>query len=602
MLKESLFSMQNCSFSYTKLALLKEISLAIHSNDKIALIGKNGVGKSTLMEIIAREKNIGEGEIWFHPEIRVGYLKQKIIIDSELNVFDFLRASKEEVNDSYKIDIIIDKLKIKGKQIIRDLSGGLKRKVFLAQLLVKEPNVILLDEPTNHLDIESIEWLEKFLFKDFSGAYLVVSHDRKFLSNVTNKVFWMDRGNIRISPKGFYNFEIWSNELIEHEKRELKNKDNFLRQELEWLSKGVKARRKRNERRRQNVRNLEKKVTQEKSDFLRSIKNVKLNQTDFSELGPNVICQFFNISKSFFINGKDYKVINDFNFKLTRGQKIGILGKNGSGKSTLLKIINGIIKPDSGTMKLRDSIKISYFDQENEQVDERLSIKENFLPSGGDYIDVNGVKKHICGYLKNFLFDPSSVNDKVSTLSGGQKNRLCLAKTLAKSSQLLILDEPTNDLDLETLDILIDFLENYNGTLLVSSHDRDFLDQVTKKNFFFDGNGNIEITLESCSEILNRLNKNDNLLTTNKNKSKLSVRKEKPKNIDKLIKKILKRIENIENNIENLTKSIELNDMFRLDKENFFKISEKIKFFQAELSNLEEEWKNLEEKKMTIDK
>ena len=596
MTKESLLSLQEIDFSYTKSKLLNNISLSIHNNDKIALIGKNGVGKTTFMQIIAKEKEIQDGQIWFHPEIKIGYLKQKNTINSKLKVFDYLNSKIEKDVDKYKTKIFIKKLKLNGNHITGELSGGLKRKVFLAELLIKEPNLLLLDEPTNHLDIESIEWLEDFLFNEFSGVYLVVSHDRRFLKNTTNKVFWMDRGQIKISPKGFYNFEKWSKSLIDHEQKQLNNKENFLKQELDWLHRGVKARRKRNERRKQNIIELEKKIVKDKSEFYKSIRTVSINSSTIIEPGTNIVLQFFKVNKSFSTEEEKLNLVNNFDFKLSRGQKIGILGNNGTGKSTFLKLITKEIKPDTGKIKLKDSIEISYFDQENQQMNDKLSIKENLIPNGGDYLTVNDTKQHICGYLKKFLFDPQSINDLVSTLSGGQKNRLLLAKTLANPKQLLILDEPTNDLDLETLDILIDFLNNYRGTMLVSSHDRDFLDEVSEKILFFDGYGKIEIFHEKCSSILKKVDKKDEV----KKEIELKRKKEKPKNIEKQIKQILNSIEKKENEMGKLSNDIDSIKSYNVNSEEFHLITEKIKNIQKEISFLEEEWKDLEEQKMTL--
>ncbi len=500
-------------------------------------------------------------------------------------------------DSKYKIDIICRKLKIEQNVNLTQLSGGVIRKVSLAKILLEEPNVLFLDEPTNHLDIESIEWLEKYLNEDFKGAFIVVSHDRRFLSNVTNKVFWMDRGNIKVSPKGFKNFETWSSQLIEQEKRELKNKNNTLKQELEWLSKGVKARRKRNERRKENVKLLEKEFKAQKSDFLKSISTVKFNQIDHSEVGPNIVAQLFNVSKKYNHYDKDIILLDKFDYKLSKGEKIGFLGKNGIGKSTLLKLIVKEIDPDFGTVKLRENIGYSYFDQKSEQINDNLSLKQNLIPNGGDYLDVNGSKKHICGYLKNFLFDPSNVDDKVKTLSGGQKNRLLLAKILANPKQLLVLDEPTNDLDLETLDMLIDFLDDYNGTALIASHDRDFLDQVTNKIFFFRGGGKIEVSVKPCDQILKSQNE-ENPLNDKKNNVGPNKSVKQPINLNKKIKQIVLKIEKIENLIKEYTKILEEANLYDNDRELFFLTSKKIELNQKELQKLEFEWRELEEKNL----
>ena len=595
MSKQVYLSLQECSFSYTKNPILKSISISIHKNDKIALVGKNGVGKSTLMQILAKEKKPGGGEIWFEPTVKIGFLKQRDKFELDISIEEYLISEirkKEPQNHIFKIDMICKELKIEKNFKINNLSGGLIRKVFLAELLINEPDVLLLDEPTNHLDIESIEWLEDYLKKNFKGAFLVVSHDREFLNYTTNKVFWMDRGNIKISPKGFENFESWSSEIIEHEKRKLKNESNLIKNELNWLSKGVKARRKRNIRRKENIFELRSKFKKEKSEFIKSISNIRFSNTQNFELGPNIIAQFFNVSKNFYNEKKEIKLFKDFNYKLMRGDKIGILGKNGSGKSTFFKLLINELKPDLGTVKLRKYIEYSYFDQNGDQFNEYKSIKENMIPGGGDYIEVNNIKRHICGYLKNFLFDPSNVNDNVITLSGGQRNRLLLAKILSNPKQLIILDEPTNDLDIETLDILIDFIQEYKGTVLIASHDRDFLDKTTNKLFYF-ANNKIEISLDNCSEFLNkkRLNKNNII----KNEISLIQKKIKPQNNEKKIKQVLKKMEKIEEKIRVSSMILTDSTLLKSDKNRFNEIAEEIKNHQIELSVLEKEWIELEE-------
>ena len=595
---ETFLTLKDCSFKYTKSPILKEISFSIHNQEKIALIGKNGVGKSTLMRILNKEKEPESGEIWFNPNLKISYLKQKNNIISKSTVNDYLKNYFKE-NDyefnTFRIENYCKKLKINQNNLMSELSGGLIRKIGLLKILVDDGNFLLLDEPTNHLDIESIRWLENFLNNEFKGSFLVVSHDRKFLKNVTNKVFWMDRGKIKVSPKGFSNFEDWSQSLIEQESRELKNKRNFLKQELDWLSKGIKARRKRNERRLKNVKSLEKDFKEEQSDFLKAISNVKFNIADGEELGPNVVVQLFNISKSYNVGQKNFKMIENFNYKFVRGERIGIIGKNGVGKSTFLNIILKKISPDIGSVKFRSSISYSYFDQNSEQIIQEKTIKENLIPNGGDYIEINGKKKHICGYLKNFLFKPNEVNDKVSSLSGGQKNRILLAKVLASPKNLLILDEPTNDLDLETLDMLIKFLENYKGTILIASHDRDFLDKCCKKIFFFHGNGIIEISNQSCSDVLEKFYSRKKKLTNLEPKITKSISSKKTNNTEKEIKKILKKIEKLEENILRCTEILENSNLYIEDKQTFISTGEKLKNFQYELNLLEQEWRNLEE-------
>ncbi len=596
MVKEVFVSLNNCTFSYTNVPTIKDLSITIHQSDKIALVGKNGVGKTTLMDIISKLREPTTGEMWFNPGISIGYLKQKNFYSQNKLVNEYLENKFRNVVQITKtIKNVCSELKIDQFEKLLNLSGGMMRKLALVELIISQPKMLLLDEPTNHLDIESIEWLENFLNKDFKGAFLVVSHDRKFLDNVTNKVFWMDRGNVKVSSKGFYNFDNWSQELIEHEKRNIKNKENFLKNEKEWLSKGIKARRKRNEKRKENASLFESNLKKEKSEFLKSISKIKFTQISDLEFGPNVIAQFYNVNKNFLLGKINKKIIKNFNYKLVRGEKVGILGKNGVGKSTLLKLLIKKIQTDSGSVKLRDSIQYSYFDQKSEQINDSLSLKENLIPNGGDYLEVNSVKRHICGYLKNFLFDPAAVDDKVSTLSGGQKNRLLLAKILAKPKQLLLLDEPTNDLDLETLDLLKEYIKVYRGTVLVASHDRDFLDAVTEKIFFFTGDGEIEISFEKCSNLL----KKNKLKLENHLKEKIESKnyKKKPISLDKKIEQILGKMEKLEKQIYNNTKIVQEID-FKHNNEKFFLISKKIEDDQQEIIELEKIWRELEEESL----
>ncbi len=599
-MRELLLSLKDSSFGFSKNKIFENISVNINNRDKIALVGKNGVGKTTLMDIFSKKKIIDLGDSWFMPNLSIGYLSQKEKLNFSGNTRDLIKKlCEKETNFEFKLKQYAEELKLNLDLEISSLSGGLKRKVLLIELLIKNPKLLLLDEPTNHLDIESIIWLENFLIKEFTGALLIVSHDKEFLEKTTNKVFWLDRKNLKISPKGFHDFENWSNQIIEHEKKVLKNKNSFLREELGWLSKGIKARRKRNIKRKNQVKELENELQKEQSDFIKSITKVKLRHLEDNQnlLGPNVVASFHNVSKSYINKNEELVLFKKFNFKLHRGEKIGLIGKNGSGKSTMFKLLNGDIKADFGSVKIKPSIDFSYFDQMGDQFCDKKSIKENLIPGGGDYIDVNGIKKHICGYIKNFLFDPSDINNLVSTLSGGQRNRLLLAKVLANPRQLMILDEPTNDLDSDTLDILIDFINDYKGTVLISSHDRKFLDETTEKVFYFSGNGEVDLHLGSCSEILEKI-KNKKPLEIKKKKSQICETKIKI-NYKKEIEKILKDIQKIEKKIIAAKLVLEDSELFQKDKIKFEKIVNEISHYEKDLLLLEKKWILLEEKNLT---
>ena len=591
--KEVFFSLNNASFSIGKLKLLRDISISVHENDKIALVGKNGVGKSTLLRIINGTRSLDSGDFWLGPSISVGTLNQKNYQTSPLSVLEFLKSQNLEDNEiiESRVEKITNEIKLNKFKIIDELSGGEKRKLALSKLLLLKPDLLLLDEPTNHLDIESIKWLENFLNNEFRGSFLVISHNRDFLKNVTNKVFWMDRGKIKTSSKGFFNFDIWQDSLIEQEKRELRNRKKYLDDEISWLNRGVKARRKRNIKRKDNIYSMKSSYDEEKKEFMKSISKIKIsNEATELEDGPNVLINFVNVNKSFKKKDGFINILNDFSFKLMRGEKIGIIGRNGIGKSTFLNLASHKIQPDSGNIKIRKKLNFSFFDQTGEQFEDKKTIKKNLIPSGGDYIDVGNKKMHICGYLKNFLFEPKDVDRNLISLSGGERNRLLLAKILAKPNEILILDEPTNDLDIETIDLLIDFLNMHKGSSLISSHDIDFLEKTCHRFFFFDGSGIIKFS-----------NKPEICKVKTVDESIKKDKKEKPISSEKLINKILKKIQNKENQITDLTSELEKTNFSSKQESNYNYLVNELKKAQFELNTLEKEWIDIEERMIRDD-
>ena len=598
MLNDVFLSLNSCEFAFGKRIIFDDISLSIHRDDKTAIVGKNGVGKSTLFNIISNKIKIDSGELWINPKINIGYLNQREKFKENINILDFLRTCVEDPNNSdFSIKRLCKGLKIDINQTLDKLSGGMKRKLNLASIVIKDPDLLLLDEPTNHLDLESIEWLQKYLVNEFKGSFLVISHNRSFLKKVTNKVFWIDRTKIRISPKGFREFNEWSQSLINQEKREIDNKKKILFQEMEWMAKGVTARRKRNVRRKENFFNFKEEFENQRRDFLKSISKVKINYEETESNRPNLLVNFFNVKKKFTVLDKEKVILKNFNYKLMKGEKIGIIGKNGSGKSTFLNLVVNNNTVTEGSIKIRKNIEISLFDQSGIQFDNEKTIKENLIPGGGDYLFVGEKKSHICGYLKNFLFDPKKIDYKVGLLSGGERNRLLLAKILANPREILILDEPTNDLDMETIDILIDFLKVYDGGVLVASHDKDFLEQVVDKYLFLDGNGNYKISLDWRVFSNETINEDNNVVNkVEKNKSF------KSENIEKQINRILKKIEKKELKLSELTLELEKQDFESMgNSEEYQFLIKNIKEAQDDLSLLEKEWYELEEKSMDME-
>ena len=392
---------------------------------------------------------------------------------------------------------------------------------------------------------------------------------------------------------------MWSKSLIEQERREIENKKKILNEEMEWLSRGVTARRKRNIRRKNNILIFKNDYEKQRSEFLKSITKANINISEIDNIGPNILVSCNKIQKSFGFGESQKNIVSNFSYKFVRGEKVGIIGKNGSGKSTFLKMINDPTLVDEGTIKIKKNIEISYFDQSGIQLNNSKSIKENMISGGGDYINVGDKKVHICGYLKNFLFDPKGLDQQVGLLSGGERNRLLLAKILANPKDLLLLDEPTNDLDIETIDILVDFIKEFKGCVILTSHDFDFLNRTVDNFFLLDGKGNISKTL-NCEDIFSKNIKHKE--SKPKTLESFKTKGKKPESLDKKIKKILKKIEIKEQYISNLSIQLEQkNNYNNFDYQNNEAITHEIKLAQDELSSLENEWQNLEEEKLTRD-
>jgi ATP-binding cassette subfamily F protein uup len=507
-MSDLLLSVQDASVVYNGVPVFEDLTFHIKDGERICLVGRNGAGKSTLMNIITGKRDLDAGERWQLNGVKVGYLQQDVTPVKGQSVYDYVFAGLKDEQDTdiddatframtdYKVDMVLVPLEIDPNAQMDVLSGGQLRRAALARALVHEPEILLLDEPTNHLDLEIIEWLEGFL-KSWRGALLVVSHDKAFLAQVSNRVFWLDRGRIRVSPKGFAHFEAWSTELMEQEERELRNRSKVVEREVEWANRGVKARVKRNVARVAKMREIRDKLKRDQSSFRKATRKIELPQMT-AEMSSKVIAEFKQVYKSYDDGAKT--ILDGFNFRVIRGDRIGILGRNGSGKTTFLKMLLQQEEPDKGTIKLAKHLDISYFDQKRDELDVTESLWRNLVPEGGEYIEVMGKERHVRGYLKQFMFDPGRAEDKVSTLSGGQKNRLMLAKILANPGQILVLDEPTNDLDMETMEMLEEIIANYNGTLFIVSHDRDFLDQTVNQVLAFEGDGEIDHVIGGYSD------------------------------------------------------------------------------------------------------
>ena len=609
MSSQLLFSIKDASVRYKEIPVFQDLSLNIHQGKRIALIGKNGAGKSTIMNIISGLKELDDGEKWEEPGISVGYLGQEFEFNDFETVFDFIFSNilgEERELYKYKVDIIAEALSLDVKKQMKMLSGGQIRRAGIARALVEEPDILLLDEPTNHLDLNIINWLEQYL-NNYKGSLLCISHDKKFLENITNQVFWLDRGKLRVSPKGFKYFDEWSEMLLDQEARELQRRKQIVAEEVMWASRGVKARVKRNINRLNKVKQMREKLKADESMFRQATKKISFEPIKDIETNSKVIAEFFKVYKEFNENNNTLSILNGFNLRIKRGDRIGIIGPNGTGKTTFLRLILNELKADKGSIKINKNIEFSYFDQNRSDLKPKDTLKDVMVPNGGDYIEVRGKMRHVYGYLKDFMFDPSIILERVSSLSGGQKNRLKLAKVLANPKSCLILDEPTNDLDMETLDMLGEILISYKGTLLLVSHDRDFLDQTVTKILSFEGDGVVEETIGGYSDYLSF--KNSKLTQNSKNnneeknsKFKVIAKSGENKNNKKLTYKLEfelnslpSKIKNLENDINDFNAKLSDPNLYLNEPDIFFEITKKLEKSKKDLEYFENRWLELEE-------
>lgn len=476
-------SLRSIALSFGGRPVFQDVTVHIQPGERIALVGRNGSGKSTLLKIIAGQIEPDTGDVYVEPGLDIAYLPQDPDFAGHETVRDFVGAGLQGApeHERFKIDAALSEVDIDGAMRCAALSGGEARRAALARVFLDDPDLLLLDEPTNHLDLPTIEWLEGRL-AGLRGAVLTISHDRRFLANVSRTTLWLDRGRIRRLDDSFARFDEWSEQVIEQEAQERARLAKKIASETEWAQQGMKARRKRNQGR---LRRLEQ-LRQERARQIKLAGQAKVN-LDQADPSGRMVIKAINIAKSYGAR----TIIEDFSTQILRGDRIGVLGPNGAGKTTLVKILMGQVKPDRGKIRLGTNLEPIFIDQKREGLDLDRTVQQTLCGDTGDHLTAGGRTRHVLGYLRDFLFEPRQAQQPVKALSGGERSRLLMARELAKPSNLLVLDEPTNDLDMDTLDLLQDLLDAYEGTVLLVSHDRDFLDRTATSTIVMEGDSTV---------------------------------------------------------------------------------------------------------------
>ena len=598
-----IFYIKEGNLSFADKKILSELELYVSRGDRICLVGRNGCGKSSLMKIIDGEYELDTGELFQDPAIKIGYLKQDMKLLPKGKIYDFVLSSfkDEHDNNKYQADIILKQLEIDGNAELENCSGGQIRRVCLAKALINSPDILLLDEPTNHLDILAIEWLEGYI-NNYNGAVICISHDRTFQENISNKIWWIDRGVLRKSSKGFKYYDQWREEIIESEEATLRKMNRKLEVEKGWLNAGVTGRRKRNQKRLANLHRLRESYNSHQSHLQSAKARLQIELAEEMQKTKFII-EAENISYNF--PGK--KLFDNFTFKVKKGEKIGVIGPNGIGKSTFIKILIKDIEPELGKVKQGTNLEITYFDQYRSELNPTHSLKQTLCPTGGDQIFLKDRTMHVAGYLKQFMFDPKILEDKVSTLSGGEANRLLLAKALISPGNFLILDEPTNDLDMDSLEMLLEILADYTGTLIIVSHDRDFLERLVTRTLVFTGEEIVDL-YGGYTDYLTYHKKDVKVEKHVKKKIIENIPETAPKQ-QKLSYKYVRLLESLPLEIDQLEKKItelesELfeHDLYMLNNDKFNKLTDNLLKAKEELDQKMIEWLDVEAIKDNLEK
>lgn len=592
----SLLSLRKASIGFGGEPLFSNLDVSITKGDRICLVGRNGSGKSTLLKALVGLVEIDTGVRFFQPGLRIGYLPQEFLSSADLTVSEFVSSDGVP---GHHVAAKLDEFKLVGDRLMGTLSGGEKRRAALARAFVASPDILLLDEPTNHLDLPTIERLEAIL-KKFPGGWLAISHDRAFLNNITQSTLWLRTGRLLKNARGFNEFEPWSQNVLISDITAQRRSDKHLQAELRYLNHGVTARRRRNQRR---LRIL---------DGLRAARARRPR----TEIGPKMTRIDAGSSGKLVLDAQalvktydDHIIVNKFSTRILKGDRVGIIGGNGVGKSTLSGLLTGTIRPDSGHLRLAMGLCIAHFDQGHQSLDPNLSPIDILCEGGGDTIVVNGRQRSVAAYLSDFLFQKNQVRSPIRSLSGGEQSRLLLARILAQPSNLLVLDEPTNNLDTDTLDVLQQRLQEYEGTLLVVSHDRNFLDNLVTSIIAMEGNGDITeyaggysdylqqrpmpIVQDEVIQIPKRSNSNS-VSTSQKPKQRLTWSEKKE------LEQLSAQIMDLEKEIALLETTLADPNLFAADPDKFVHGAKRLTAANLDKTIAEERWLELEIKKEKV--
>ncbi len=598
MARAPLLQMSSISLTFGGNPIFDDLDLVVQPGDRVALVGRNGSGKSTLMKVMAGLTEADHGDFVVPPGISVGYMEQ----DPDLSLWETLgdyAASQLDPSESYKVAMVAEGLKFQPDMPVATASGGERRRAALAKLMAEAPDLMLLDEPTNHLDIQAIEWLEAEL-SSTRTAFVLISHDRTFLRALTKATLWIDRGQVRRRETGFTGFEDWRDTVWAEEDDARHKLDRKIKAEGKWAVEGISARRKRNQGR---VRALAE-LRAERGSQIRRQGTAAMEIEAGPTSGKRVID-----AKGLFKSFGDQKIVTGFDLRVLRGDRVAFVGPNGVGKTTLLKMLIGDLAPDAGTVTLGTNLDVAVFDQTRSALDLNASLWDNLtndplmqVSGSSDQVMVRGTPRHVVGYLKDFLFDERQMRAKVSSLSGGEKARLLLAKLMAKPSNLMIMDEPTNDLDVETLDLLQDILGDYDGTVLLVSHDRDFIDRVATTTVALDGHGGAQAYPGGWSDYVRQRPTAAEEAAAKAGNARPDGRSGQ-KRTEALTFTERKRlndlpglIERLEAEIAKVSVLLEAEELFTKEPVKFRKASEILADRQAQLDAAEAEWMSLEDR------